>query len=626
MYMNEAETKEQIFNLLDGNINQDAEKKLKISLEPYANGAIAIAQMNSKVGDILHNAKKIIQYIKQVQNIGIELVVFPQNAILGHPLEDVLSRYPMIIEDNVKWLNEIAKITTKTTAIIGFVDYDKSNNTYYDSIAILQDGVVKEVIPYSKIACEADKKFFQKELNSVIANGKKYGIILGEDCFNPDTYKKFENNDVDAFINCCNSAIDIKYEQEKNNILSEISKKYSRPVIYVNQVGANDKLLYCGLSKVYDSKGKLFACAMPYEEQLLIANPFKNLGKIYTKSKDILTPACYKEFTLNYDGDMERTYKSIIQGISDYFAKTGFKRAVLGLSGGLDSTVCAVLLSDALGAENVCGISMPSAITTDESKSDALLLAENLGINFIQVPIKNMVEITTSALDSGFSALENSWSCRYKKSFTSDNIQARSRAMVVWGVSNEFESCLPIATSDKSEVYMGYATINGDMSGGFAPIADVTKTKLFALARWLNKNGKIKDAIPQSVILKRPGAELAIDPKTGKPLAAEDALMPYEFMDEVIWRIEYKNQKYSDMLKSEFLYERTHQISNEQKIQWLDKFYKRMQSALYKKSILPPYIIVDSSSISNLKQPITSCGINYRGYSDVEIKEIISEW
>ena len=325
---------------------------------------------------------------------------------------------------------------------------------------------------------------------------------------------------------------------------------------------------------------------------------------------------------------MERTYKTIVQGIKDYFKKTGFKRAVLGLSGGLDSTVCAVLLADALGKENVFGISMPSKITSSESKSDAEKLANNLGINFTEAPIKDMVETTSNCLTKLFATVENSWDCRYKQSFTMDNIQARSRAMFLWGISNEFASCLPIATSDKSELYMGYATINGDMSGGFAPIADVPKTKLFALARWLNSNREVKNAIPEAIILKKPGAELAIDPKTGKPLIAEDALMPYEFLDEVIWRIENKKEHYYDMLESKFLYETKNEVSKEQKIQWLDKIYRRMATALYKWSILPPSVIVDSRSINkyDYKQPITSSRINYKGLSEKVIAEKIKSF
>ena len=156
---------------------------------------------------------------------------------------------------------------------------------------------------------------------------------------------------------------------------------------------------------------------------------------------------------------------------------------------------------------------MPSKITSAESKSDAEKLANNLNIHFAEASIKDMVTTTTNCLNSLFAEVEKQWDGRYTKSFTSDNIQARSRAMFLWGISNEFGKCLPIATSDKSELYMGYATINGDMSGGFAPIADVPKTKLFALARWLNENREVKNAIPEAVILKNPVQNFAIDPK-----------------------------------------------------------------------------------------------------------------
>ena len=171
-----------------------------------------------------------------------------------------------------------------------------------------------------------------------------------------------------------------------------------------------------------------------------------------------------------------------------------------------------------------------------------------------------------------------------------------------------------IATSDKSEAYIGYATTNGDMSGGFAPIADVTKTKLFALARWINKNREEKNVIPESVILKRPGAELAIDPNTGKTLCAEDALMPYEFLDEIIWRIENLQESYQELMEAEFIYETKMGISKTQKQEWLDKFYRRMSFALFKGVIMPPSPIVDSHSINKIDyyQPVTSSGVNYK--------------
>jgi len=599
---------------------KETEKELKELLLPFKNASVGLAQINPKAGDLEYNARKIVQYINLAQNIGLDLVVFPELVLTGFPLENSIENHPIIADENVKWLNEIAKITTQTTALVGFVE--PSGDKFYDSVAILSDGKIVDIIRKSVIPEHAEFNDYNIFTPSEIKNkiieikGIKYQIIIGED------YHNIEQNS-DVIINICASPTKIKFEPVKHSLLSSLAQKYNTPLIYVNQTGATDRALFDGTSRVFDKDGKFIACAKSFEEQFLIINPQKGLGNI--SPSEILTVQKEVQFTLDYEPDMERIYRALILGIKDYFGKTGFKRAVLGLSGGLDSTVCAVLLTDALGKENVFGVSMPSKITSQTSKDDAQVLAQNLGIGFTVTPIKDMFDTTNNCLQSLFGEVEKSWNCRYKQSFTADNIQARSRAMFLWGVSNEFDSCLPIATSDKSEAYMGYATINGDMSGGFAPIADITKTKLFALAKWLNKNRPQKNVIPQSVIEKRPGAELAIDPKTGKPLIAEDALMPYEFLDEVIWRIENKKENYHDMLNSEFVYEKNHTLTKEQKTQWLDKFYHRMSTALYKKSIMPPYVIVDSPSY-NSKQPITSCGINYKGTPKEEIYKKIQKW
>lgn len=646
------------------------EKELKELLRPFKKGSIGLAQINPIAGNIEYNAKKVVKYITHAQNIGLDLVVFPELVLMGYPIEDTIDRHPIIVEENIKWLKEIAKITTSTTAIVGFVEprkYDHlTGKKYFNSVAVLQNGKISGIIrksllptysefndyryiePSPVVGSQKPETLGSFDENSIKncpktneINGLKYGISICEDCWNNkeffndttlysiDPIEELAQENPDVFINCSASPTRAKKEQLKHNMLSFISKKYKTPIVYVNQVGAIDNSSFDGSSRVFDKNGKLLARAKSFTEQFLIVNPHQNLGKIYPLTKGLektLTEA--KIYTLEYEPDLERTYKTIVQGIRDYFNKTGFKRAVLGLSGGLDSTVCAVLLADAIGAENVFGVSMPSKITSKESKTDAEKLANNLGINFTEAPIKDMVETTNNCLQDLFKTVESKWNCRYKQSFTMDNIQARSRAIFLWGISNEFDRCLPIATSDKSELYMGYATINGDMSGGFAPIADVPKTKLFALARWLNKNRTVKDAIPEAIILKKPGAELAIDPKTGKPLIAEDALMPYEFLDEVIWRIENKKEHYYDMLESEFLYEKSNTVSKEQKIEWLNKFYRRMSTALYKWSILPPSVIVDSRSINkyDYKQPITSSGINYKGLSESEISQKIEDF
>ena len=617
-------------------------------------GFIGMAQINPIAGNIEYNAKKIAKYIKYSCKIGLDLVVFPELALMGYPIEDTIDRHPIIVEENIKWLKGLAKITVGTTALVGFVEprkKDAEGKKYFNSVAILKDGKIagiirKSLLPnYSEFndyryiepspvvgvqPTETLGIFDKDAIKDCSKIFEKYGISICEDCWNNKEFfdkNLYEKDPIDElaqenpeiFINCSASPTRAKKEQLKHNMLSFIAKKYGTPIVYVNQVGAIDNSSFDGSSRVFDANGKLLARAKSFEEQFLIVNPKEKIGKIYPLTKGLDKSLNeQKVFTLEYESDLERTYKTIVQGIRDYFKKCGFKRAVLGLSGGLDSTVCAVLLADAIGKENVFGVSMPSHITSKESKSDAEQLAHNLGINFTEATIRPMIDTTTECLNELFKTVEGKWDGRYKTSFTPDNIQARSRAMFLWGISNEFASCIPIATSDKSELYMGYATINGDMSGGFAPIADVPKTKLFAFARWMNANREDKNAIPEAIILKKPGAELAIDPKTGKPLIAEDALMPYEFLDEIIWRVENKNEGYHDLLETEFVYEKHNQVSKEQKIEWLDKFFRRMSTALYKWSILPPSVIVESRSINkyDYRQPITSSRINYKGVED----------
>lgn len=629
-------------------------------------GFIGLAQVNPVSGDIAFNGQKIARYIRYAESIGLDAIVFPELALIGYPIEDVIDRHPVIVTENVQWLKQLAELTVNTTALVGFIEPRKnavSGRKYYNAVAVLHNGKIQSIIrkrllptysefndcryiePSPVAGAQPGKTLGDFSLKKGVSgkktneiNGISYGISICEDCWNnknffrhtlyeADPVDELARDNPDVFINCSASPSRAKKEQLKHNMLSFIARQYAVPFVYVNQVGAIDNCSFEGASRVFNADGSLLARAKSFEEQCLIVNPVEKIGKIYPLTKGLeKTLKEEKTFTLDYENDLERTYKTIVQAIRDYFEKCGLKRAVLGLSGGLDSTVCAVLLADALGKENVFGISMPSEITSAESRNDAAELAHNLGIHFMQMPIGKIVDAANVCLSELFSGIERIWDCRYKTvSFTQDNIQARARAVLLWGISNEFEACIPIATSDKSELYMGYATVNGDMSGGFAPIADVPKTKLFALARWLNKNRAEKNAVPEAVILKKPGAELAIDPKTGKPLTAEDALMPYPFLDEVIWRIENKHESYTDMLRSEFLYERGNTLSAEQKTAWLDKFYKRMAGALYKWSILPPSVIVEARSINknDYRQPVTSGRIDYKGKTENEIRFLL---
>ena len=625
-------------DLAEGNLDKADRERIAKDLKPYLTpNTVVLAQANPISGDVKYNAQKAQKWINWANLLGVKAIIFPEMFLIGYPIGDFIDRFPIVVEECNEWLEALAKMTGKTKVIIGFVEFNegKFGKNYYNSVAVLSGGKIERKIQKSLLPTYAefnDYRHFEpapvKSENRITKIGEKTaGIIVCEDGWNDEEFfdknlytvdpvkTVVEEQHPDYLINCSASITRAKKEQLKHNMLSYVAKRHKTPIVYVNQVGSGECLSFEGASRVYDADGNLTAMAKSYEEQFFIVDFEDKSGKIHPLPRGLeKTLNSQKAFTLDHEPDLERTYKTVVQSIRDYFQKTGFKRAVLGLSGGLDSTVCAVLLADALGAKNVFGISMPSKITSAESKNDARDLAKNLGINFLETPIKEMFDVTREKFDDLFLKMENIWGGRYKNSFTNDNIQARARATILWGVANEFEKCLTIATSDKSEVYMGYATINGDMSGGFAPIADITKTKLFALARWMNENREQKNAIPLSIIEKRPGAELAINPKTGKPLLAEEALMPYEFLDEIIWRVENLHQSINDMLNVEFLYEKTERISKEQKEEWLDKFFRRMSFALYKWAILPPSPIVDARSVNKTeyRHPIIASRINYK--------------
>ena len=597
------------------------------------NDNILLAQLNPIVADIEYNYNKALEFLERAKKDNINLVVYPELFLLGYPPIDIIERYPLIVEENIKYLEKFAQQCSNIAVLIGFCEFNNLNKgkKYFNSVAYIKNCKIEKIMRKSLLPVYSEfseGRYFESapfdSQNRIIEfNNQKVGVIICEENWNDDTFFKkpmyqfdpvkilVEEQKPDFIINLSASPTRAKKEQLLNNMLSHCAKKYSTPILYVNQTGSTDCITFCGTSRVYDKNGELIARAKSFEEDYFVVTPYKSkINRIEPLPKGVeKTLNSQKEFTLDYDWDMERSYLTITNAIKDYFNKNGFKRAVLGLSGGLDSSCCAYLLACALGAQNVVGVSMPSKITSTQSKNDAKELAQNLGINFFEIPIKDMTDASKRTFDNVFEQIQEKWGeFRYSAPLTFDNIQARSRAMILWGISNEFSSTIPIATSDKSELYMGYATINGDMSGGFAPICDITKTKLFALARWMNKNAPIKNAIPEAVLLKPPGAELAINPKTGKPLLAEEALMPYEFLDEVIWRLENLQQTAQQMLKERFLYEKGHNITFEQKKAWLEKFAKRVQFAQFKWSIMPPGPIVDARSVVRAEyiQPITS--------------------
>ena len=584
---------------------------------------IVLAQINTLAGDIKGNAVKIKEYILRAKQDNAELIVFPELSLIGYPFGDIFIRHKSLIDRQLEELNDIKKETTGITALIGFAEPNKNEGQkpFFNSVAVIQDGKIintvrKRLLPnYSEFN---DYRYFEpshEEQKVFEIDGEVYGIIVCEDSFNDKSF--FQQNSIyeidpieqlmkqkpQTIINCSCSPSRNGKEFIKNTLFSSIAKKYGVNYIYVNQSGYADNLCFDGTSRIYNKDGILTARAKSFEEEYFLTENYKaEINPIplgMDKKVDI------NDFSMDYQNDLERTYKTIVFAIKEYFSKNGFSKAVLGLSGGLDSSVCAVLLADALGKENVWGISMPSKITSGESKNDAKVLAENLGINFFEVPLADTIEKMKSMLNFSFDNIKTD---KYDKPTTIENLQARLRATILWSISNEYKYMLPIATSDKSEAYIGYATVNGDMSGGFAPIADVTKTKLFALADYMNKNRENKNVIPQSVLIKPPGAELKINPETGKTVCAEEDNMPYEFLDEIIWFVENSGYGFNDLMHHTFLYEKKHSLTTEQKTEWINKFFWKSKCAVYKWHILPPSVITDSHSINSVEyhQPIIS--------------------
>lgn len=641
---------------------------LRTLLGPRGRGNMVMAQIRTRPGDLPGNAKKIMRTIRIAEAIGADCIVFPEMALMGYPIQDVILRYPDLVEQNIRWLNAIAERTGETQAILGFVELRKGNDgqrrgkPFFNSAAILANGKIRGIVRKSLLPSYSefdDSRTFEpspvsgiqppetlnKPDSALVSEGEpcglfdyRAGISVCEDIwadgeffdapgYAKDPIEELMARNPDILINISASPTRTMKEQLKHHMLSHVAARYRTPLIYVNRTGAVDGISFDGASRMYDETGQLVARAKSFDEQFMIVNPFRKLGVIEPLPEgqaETLTVAA-KVFDAYDETDLSRTCRTIVQSIRDYFQNTGFRRAVLGLSGGLDSSVAAVLLADALGPDNVLGVSMPSRITPAENRSDAEILAKNLGIRYLEIPIKDTVDVFSKNLAHVQDNLNALWGEPVAGSAAADNLQAINRATFLRLIGNNHRA-LPIATSDKSELYLGYATVNGDMSGAFAPIGDVSKTKVKMLARWLNNHRPGKNAIPDRVIEKPPGADLSINPATGETVKAEDVLPPYEFTDEVIWRIESLNQGYEEILAAPFQYERKHPLPPDRKRELLDRFYHFMKRAVFKWHIAPPMVNVDGYGIqqTQYRQPIVA-QINERGLTAAEIADVLDQ-
>ena len=473
---------------------------------------IGIAQINTTVGDLTGNFEILRCAYDELSSDGADLVIFPELALSGYPPRDLLLK-KRFGEDCAEKLNQFAKLTGACPALLGYPEKIglKQSRSYYNSAALCFDGEVKQVfrkrlLPTYDVFDE--DRYFESGKSPLYFSllGKKIAVSICEDIWNSNGNQHSENpiteiakEKLDLLINLSASPWHVNKKMQRSSILQEVVQKINCPLVYVNSVGGNDELIFDGSSVVLDSSANPTHFSPSFESSCQIVDLEKTLP---------IEP-------LN-ENELQCIRQAIVLGLRDYTHKSGFKKGLIGLSGGIDSALTAALAVEALGRDNVIGISLPSSISSDHSKEDARDLAENLGIEYHTLPIQKIVDSAESELASLFAGMS--------PDVTEENLQARSRGLLLMAVSNKIGALL-LTTGNKSELAVGYCTLYGDMCGGLAVISDIPKTKVFALARHMNKNREI---IPLSTIEKPPSAELRPDQKDS------DSLPEYNILDGIL--------------------------------------------------------------------------------------------
>lgn len=459
---------------------------------------IALVQMNATVGDLKGNTGKIIRYIQEAHDHNADMVIFPELAVTGYPPQDLIFE-PGFVEQNLKYRQKIVDETQdlNIVSIVGHID-NPLKNTLYNAVSVIRGGriedtVYKSLLPTYDVFDE--KRYFQPnpEIRVVCCevNGRpiKLGIEICEDLWD-DTYEikvteELIRQGAELIINCSASPYSYKkFNKRKELILNKV-REYHIPFCYVNLCGGQDELIFDGNSFIVDSAGKWLAYNGPFEEQIMYAVPDSPIEHHETISEPTIHPD-------------EELLLALITGVRDYFAKTGFSDAVIGLSGGIDSALVAAVAADALGPDHVWGILMPSQFSSDHSVKDAEKLAKNLGIHHEIISIRKIYETVMDVLAEQFTGTGFG--------LAEENIQARSRGIILMALANKFHR-LVLTTGNKTELALGYSTLYGDMAGALAVISDLNKEDVYRLASFINQKAGY-DKIPQNILEKVPSAEL----------------------------------------------------------------------------------------------------------------------
>jgi len=485
---------------------------------------IALAQLNYHVGNFESNTNKIITTIQAAQKNGADLVVFAELCICGYPSRDFLE-FKEFIDLCEESAQKIAAACTDIACIIGIPTYNLKDQgkDLFNSAYFIADGKVKAVVNKALLPnydVFDEYRYFEPEtdFNCIDFKGHRIALTICEDLWNTlenplyvtRPMDKLIEQQPDVMINIAASPFAYNHDEERIGILGDNAKQYQMPLFYVNQVGAQTELIFDGGSLVFDGEGKLID-ELPY---------FKERVAYYQiNKKDNRSVVSFEHapgIQAKRSADIEQIHEGLILGIRDYFYKSGFSRAILGLSGGIDSAVVCALAAEALGPENVMAVLLPSKYSTDHSITDAEDLVKSLGCKSETIAIKNVTDAFEAALHPQFEGLPFN--------IAEENIQSRSRAVLLMAMSNKFGYIL-LNTSNKSEAAVGYGTLYGDMCGGISVLGDVYKTQVYELAHHINKEREI---IPVNSIVKPPSAELRPDQKDS------DSLPEYDILDTIL--------------------------------------------------------------------------------------------
>lgn len=503
---------------------------------------VALAQTNSVVGDIPGNCRRIREFSARAKSAGAHLIVFPELTICGYPPKDLLLKPSFIEQCNEALRHLAADLRDGPPAFVGFVRPNKKpiGRRVQNCVALLHGGRIeseccKSLLPSYDVFDE-HRYFEPADGPSIVeleSNGRAWriGVTICEDLWNDkqtlghQLYEKSPIDDlasanVDLVVNSSASPFTVGKQALRERLMGGQAKKLGKPLVYVNQVGGNDELVFDGSSCVFNANGEVMARAVAFDEDLLIAN-------LHGPISSQLRP---------YPKDSESVFGALVLGTRDYVRKCGFHEVVVGLSGGIDSALTACVAAEALGPDKVHGVAMPSRYSSDHSQSDAAALAKNLGIEFQSIEIEPMHASFESALREPFRGRP--------ADITEENVQARIRGNILMSLSNKF-GWLLLTTGNKSELAVGYCTLYGDMCGGLAVISDVPKTMVYELSRYFNRI-RGREVIPESTLTKLPSAELRPDQHD------QQSLPPYDILDAILYRYIEKEESAADIINEGF--------------------------------------------------------------------------